>query len=86
MSVGSHEERDPLAWFYNPSPPVEFFARGLDVEVAWLGGGRIRCTGNSFATPHLAAICALILSKHRELTPFQLKSVLYLTATNAGGA
>ena len=86
VSVGSHEERDPLAWFYNPSPPVEFFARGLDVEVAWLGGGRIRCTGNSFATPHLAAICALILSKHRELTPFQLKSVLYLTATNAGGA
>jgi subtilisin family serine protease len=83
VSVGSHEEPDPLAWFYNPSPPVEFFARGLDVEVAWLGGGRIRCTGNSFATPHLAAICALILCKHRELTPFQLKSVLYLTASNA---
>jgi subtilisin family serine protease len=50
VSVGSHEEADPLAWFYNPSPPVEFFARGLDVEVGWLGGGRIRCTGNSFAT------------------------------------
>jgi subtilisin len=85
VSVGSHEEVDPLAWFYNPSPPVEFFARGLDVEVAWLGGGRIRCTGNSFATPHLSAICALILSKHPELTPFELKSVLYLTASNATG-
>ena len=83
VSVGSHEHADPLAWFYNPSPPVEFFARGLDVEVAWLGGGRLRCTGNSFATPHLSGICALILSKHPELTPFQLKSVLYLTASNA---
>jgi hypothetical protein len=26
-----------------------------------------------------------VLSKHPELTPFQLKSVLYLTATNVGG-
>jgi subtilisin len=85
ISVGSHEEEDPLAYFYNPSPPVEFFARGVGVEIAWLGGGRIVSTGNSFATPHMSGICALILSKHPELTPFQLKSVLYLTAANVGG-
>jgi subtilisin family serine protease len=84
ISVGSHEERDPLAYYYNPTPPVEFFARGLEVEVAWLGGGIVRSTGNSFATPHISGICARILSKHPELTPFQLKSVLYLTATNVG--
>jgi subtilisin family serine protease len=82
ISVGSHEGTDPLQFFYNPSPPVEFFARGLDVEIAWLGGGTIRASGNSFATPHIAGICALILGKHPELTPFQLKSVLHLTATN----
>ncbi len=85
VSVGSHEERDPWTFFYNPDPPVEFFARGVDVGVAWLGGGRIRCTGNSFATPHMSGICAAILAKHPELTPFQLKSVLLLTATNVGG-
>ncbi|MGH3083432.1 MAG: S8 family peptidase [Gaiellaceae bacterium] len=85
ISVGSHEESDPLAFFYNPSPPVEFFARGVDVEVAWLGGGTARSTGNSFATPHMSAICALILGKHPELTPFQLKNTLYLTATNVQG-
>ena len=84
ISVGSHELSDPLAYYYNPTPPVEFFARGVDVEVAWLGGGRLVCTGNSFATPHMAGIAALVLSKHRELTPFQLKSVLYLTASNVG--
>jgi subtilisin family serine protease len=83
FSVGSHEEADPLTFYYNPSPPVEFFGRGLDLDVAWLGGGTLRCTGNSFATPHIAGICALILSKHAELTPFQLKSVLYQTASNA---
>jgi subtilisin len=83
ISVGCHDEGDPLVWYYNPSPPVEFFARGLDVEVAWLGGGTLRCSGNSFATPHIAALSALVLSKHPTLTPFQLKSVLSLTATNS---
>jgi subtilisin family serine protease len=85
ISVGSHDEPDALAFYYNPDPPVEFFARGVNIEVAWLQSGRIRCTGNSFATPHLSGICALILSKHPELTPFQLKSVLYLTASNVEG-
>jgi subtilisin len=82
ISVGSHEETDAETFYYNPSPPVEFFARGVDVEVAWLGKARARSTGNSFATPHMTGICALILGKHPELTPFQLKSALYLTASN----
>jgi subtilisin len=85
ISVGSHEQPDPLDYFYNPSPPVEFFGRGVNVEVPWLGGRTLTVSGNSFATPHMTSICALVLSKHPELTPFQLKSVLYLTATNVGG-
>ena len=86
ISVGSHEDADPLAFYYNPSPPVEFFARGLDVEIPWLEGGKIRASGNSFATPHMTGICALILGHHRDLTPFQLKSVLHLIADNVGSA
>jgi subtilisin family serine protease len=86
ISVGSHEGDDPLAWYANPAPPVEFFARGVDLDVAWLGGGTMRCTGNSFAAPHIAGVSALVLGQHPELTPFQLKTVLYSTATNAGGA
>jgi subtilisin len=31
ISVGSHDEADPITFFYNPDPPVEFFARGVDV-------------------------------------------------------
>ncbi|HEY7198317.1 MAG TPA: S8 family serine peptidase [Gaiellaceae bacterium] len=86
VSVGSHDGDDPLDYFYNPEPPVEFFARGVDVEGAWLGGGKMRYSGNSFATPHISGILALIRSKHPDLTPFQLKSVLYLTARNVGPA
>ncbi len=86
ISVGSHEGSDSLSWYANPSPPVEFFARGVDLDVAWSGGGTLRCTGNSFAAPHIAGVSALVLAKHPELTPFQLKSVLYLTASNSGDA
>jgi len=86
ISVGSHEEDDPLALYANPNPPVEFFARGVNVEVAWMGGETLTGSGNSFATPHVSGICALIRAKHPELTPFQLKSVLHLTATNVGGS
>ena len=85
ISVGSHEEDDPLTFFANPDPPVEIFARGVNVDIAWLGGSTIRATGNSFATPCISGICALVLSKHPSLTPFQLKSVLYLISSNVGG-
>ena len=82
ISVGSHEEEDPLVYYANPDPPVEFFARGVDVDVAWVGGGSIRATGNSFATPCVSGVAALILGKHPSLAPFQVKTVLYQTATN----
>jgi subtilisin len=82
ISVGSHEEDDPFTFYFNPDPPVEFFARGLELDVAWLGGSSLRVTGNSFATPHITGLCALVLAKHPQLTPFQLKSVLSLTANN----
>ncbi len=85
ISVGSHEEDDPLVFYANPHPPVEFFACGVDVDVAWTGGTSMRATGNSFATPCISGIAALILSKHPQLTPFQLKSVLYQISSNVGG-
>jgi subtilisin len=82
LSVASHGDADPLAFYANPEPPVELYARGVDVDAAWLGGATMRVTGNSFATPHVSAICALVLAKHPRLTPFQLKTVLLTTASN----
>ena len=51
ISVGSHDHPVAFTWYANPEPPVEVFARGVDVEVAWEDGGTITATGNSFATP-----------------------------------
>jgi len=82
VSVGSHSGSDPLEFYANPTPPVEFLACGVEVELAWLDHATIRATGNSFATPHIAGIAALILSKHPGLTPFEVKSLLRATAGN----
>ena len=82
ISVAAHEGKDPLTYYYNPSPPVEFGAPGIDVEVAWNKKQYMTCTGNSFAAPHIAGIVTLIRAKHPDLTPFQMKSVLHACASN----
>jgi subtilisin len=82
ISVASHAEQDPYTFYYNPDPPVEFTAPGVDLELAWSNHSTAVGTGNSYATPHIAGMTALILAKHRHLTPFQLKTVLYYTAKN----
>lgn len=86
VSVGSHSGTDPLEYYASADPPVEFLARGVDVELAWLEHSTIRATGNSFATPHIAGIAALTLAKHPGLTPFELKSLLRAAANNVRSA
>lgn len=83
VSVAAHAVNDPLTYYYNPAPPVEFGALGINVKVAWLKQGYIVSTGNSFAAPHMAGIAALIRGKHPELPPFLVKTMLYACASNA---
>jgi subtilisin len=59
---------------------VEFAARGQDIEVAWSEGARKRVTGSSFATPHVSALLARLLSCCPSLTPLQAKSLLHTLA------
>ena len=82
ISVAAHEGKDPFTFYYNPEPPVEFGAPGIDVKVAWNEKQYLVSTGNSFAAPHIAGIVALVRSKHPELTPFQIKTVLLACAAN----
>jgi len=84
FSVAAHGEPDPWRLYYNPSPPVEFGAWGVDVPIAWKDGGSTVATGNSFAAPHVAGLVALILSKHPGLSPFELKAILASVADNPG--
>jgi len=84
LSVAAHDVPDPSVWYYNPQPPVEFGAHGLDVDVAWRGGTRMTVTGNSFAAPHVTGYAARIRAAHPGITPFEVKTILAATADSAG--
>ena len=85
LSVAATDGQDRERFSYNPDPPVEFGAPGIDVPVGWLGGETITATGNSFAAPCIAGLTARILGKHPGLAPFQVKTILRELADNVGG-
>jgi subtilisin len=83
FSVAAHPGRDPERFSANPNPPAEWGAPGIEVPVAWLDHATITATGNSFATPHIAAMVARIVGAHPDLTCWQQKTVLAALADNA---
>ena len=82
FSVAAHAIADAETFFYNPSPPVEWGAWGVDVPIGWKDGGTTVATGNSFAAPHMCGLVARILSKHPGLTPFEVKTILAAIASD----
>jgi subtilisin family serine protease len=83
LSVAAHDDDGGIGLAYNPEPPVEFGAPGINVEVAWKDGRTLHATGNSFACPHVAGLVTRLLGKHPGLTPFEVKTVLRALASNA---
>lgn len=82
VSVAATDDRDPYRYYYNPVPPVEFGAPGIDVRVAWRDGSWLNTTGNSFAAPHITGLVTRIMAKHPHLTVFQVKTILRALAAN----
>lgn len=83
--------RDNAEWgawplLANPQPPADFAAPGIDVDVAWSGGRRVRASGNSFAAPFVSGLVARMLSAHPQLTSYQVKAVLRSVAANVAVA
>jgi subtilisin family serine protease len=83
ISVAAHDGQDPFALDVNPAPPTDFGAPGIDVPVPWLSGSTVVTTGNSLAAPHVTGLVARLLSKHPQLTPYEVKTVLRAVASNA---
>src|SRR5258707_975021 len=52
VSVAAVDDRGARAWFSNSNADVEIAAPGVDVLSARLGGGYVRESGTSMATPH----------------------------------
>jgi subtilisin family serine protease len=83
FSVACSPGDDPEVVWCNPEGPADWGAAGIDVDVAWNGGGTIVASGNSFAAPVVAGHLARIVGTHPGITPWQARTVLATMAANA---
>jgi subtilisin family serine protease len=80
IAVVKRSGGDPFNFAYRYGQVIEIVAPGVDVKTTWPGGGYRQLTGNSFACPYIVGIVALIKEAYPDLTPFQVKSILYTIA------
>src|SRR5256714_4261332 len=80
ISVVERSGGDPFNFGYQYGEVIELVAPGVQIETTWPGGGYRQLTGNSFACPYITGIVALMLEARPDLTPFQIKAILYAIA------
>lgn len=80
ISVSKSEDTNPFNFGFKFGEVIELTAPGVNVQTTWLNNGFRSLTGNSFACPNIVGIIALLLETYPNLTPFQVKSLLYSIA------
>lgn len=80
VSVVKRAGDNPFNFGYRYGQVIELVAPGVEVKTTWPGGGYRQLTGNSFACPYIAGIIALLIEAYPNLTPFQVKTILYTIA------
>jgi subtilisin len=80
VSVVKRAGGDPFNFGYRYGQVIELVAPGVEVKTTWPGGGYRQLTGNSFACPYMVGIIALMMEAYPNLTPFQVKTILYTIA------
>jgi subtilisin family serine protease len=76
VSVAAIGPGDEVAPFSNENADVEVAAAGVDVLSARLGGGYVRESGTSMATPHVAGAAALLWGARPTATAASIRSQL----------
>ena len=71
--------RGPVGGTWQVKPEVS--APGVDIVSSALGGQTLRASGTSMASPHVAGLAALLLQKHPQWTPADVKAAMVSTAT-----
>jgi serine protease len=88
ISVGATDSQNHLANFSNYGPSVDIVAPGVDVYSTVYdpakGASFAELSGTSMASPVVAGVASLILSKYPNLKPYEVEAILEKTATDLG--
>ncbi|GMB09336.1 S8 family serine peptidase [Thermolongibacillus altinsuensis] len=88
ISVGATDNKNHLAEFSNYGPSVDLVAPGVDVYSPLYdyakGSTFAELSGTSMASPIVAGVASLILSKYPNLKPYEVEAILERTATDLG--
>ncbi|MBI4668772.1 MAG: S8 family peptidase [Elusimicrobia bacterium] len=82
IAVSASNINNALADFSSKGPEVDVIAPGDDILSTFKGGVYRELSGTSMASPHVAGVAALILSRNSALSNVQVKSIIEETATN----
>jgi thermitase len=86
VSVAATDANDARASFSNANADVEIAAAGVDVLSTKRGGGYVKYSGTSMATPHVAGVAALIAAKNPSWSQSQIRSKLDTSVDDKGAA
>ena len=85
MAVASTNDDDNVSSFSNSGPEVEVAAPGEDIPMCELGNTSYHSnSGTSFASPHVAALAALILSIQPSMSAADVRQHIIDTADDIG--
>jgi type VII secretion-associated serine protease mycosin len=83
IAVSATDENDRIADYSNAGAYVDVAAPGSDI-LSTTKGTYQSWNGTSMASPHVAAIAALLESSHRALTPDQIEKAIENSAVDLG--
>lgn len=66
ITIAAHDPNGNPAGFSSRGGEIDFMAPGTDIWSTYKDGGFAELSGTSMATPFVAGMAALILSKHRQ--------------------
>lgn len=66
ITIAAHDPQGNPAGFSSRGGEIDFMAPGTDIWSTYKEGGFAELSGTSMATPFVAGMAALILSKHRQ--------------------
>ncbi|CAN8068427.1 unnamed protein product [Agarophyton chilense] len=83
ISVGATNKEDKRPEYSNYGQCLDIYAPGESIASAWHTGDKAEKTlsGTSAACPHVAGTVAILLAENPTMTPTEIQSVLYSTAT-----